>query len=47
MTLTLRRRRMKRRIETLPTAHDCGKVGIWIRKPAKVGPLSCVVCGKP
>lgn len=48
MTLTLRpaRRHLKRRIESLPVVHDCGKFGIWTRQPKKVGPLACAVCGK-
>lgn len=46
LTFTPRKRRMKKRIESLPTAHDCGKYGVWTRQPKKVGPLACVICGK-
>lgn len=43
MILTPARRRQKRRIQNLPTAHDCK---IWVRRPKTIGKLACVVCGK-
>lgn len=51
MTLTLRpaRRRMRRRIETLPAVHDCQTFGIWKRLPDGHGKLGllCAICGRP
>ena len=49
LTMTPRRRRMRKRLEALPAAHDCK---IWKRRTrfdqtvAKTG-LFCVVCGRP
>jgi hypothetical protein len=50
VTITPAKRRMKRRIESLPTAHNCQQKGVWVRRPSigkvKAG-LVCIVCGKP
>ena len=48
LTLRPARRRMIRRIATLPTAqHDCARHGVWVKRPKVTGKLACVVCGKP
>lgn len=48
MTITPRQRRLKKRLQALPTAkHVCEHFGVWVRKPKVTGNLVCVVCGKP